>query len=82
MNKRMRQIKDANELNNIIENNPYILSLEPEETNVLVEVVTDFQNRNYEKAPKTESLLKALKEIQVGQKDIPVLEPNCDICED
>tara|TARA_R100001443_G_scaffold94751_1_gene101290 strand:+ start:461 stop:697 length:237 start_codon:yes stop_codon:yes gene_type:complete len=78
----MRQIKDANELANIINNNPYILSLEPEETNVLVEVVTDFQNRNYDSAPRTESLLKALKEIQNGQKDIPVLEPACDICED
>lgn len=80
----MKQIKDPKELERVIDKNPFILSLEPEETNVLVEVVTDFQNRNYDSAPKTESLLTALKEIQTGQKsrDIPVMEPSCDVCED
>ena len=80
----MKQIKDPKELERVIDKNPFILSLEPEETNVLVEVVTDFQNRNYDSAPKTESLLTALKEIQTGQKsiDLPVLESSCDVCED
>ena len=80
----MKQIKDPSELESIIKKNPYILSLEPEETNELVEVVMDFQNRNYDSAPKTESLLQALKEIQQGQKEnsLPVLDPACDICED
>ena len=80
----MKLIKDHIELKGLIDTNPFILSLEPEETNVLVEVVTDFQNRNYDSAPKTESLLQALKEIQNGQKSkcIPVLEEACDVCED
>ena len=66
----MKQITTVTELNDIIATNPYILSLEPEETNVLIEVVTDFQNRNYEKAPQTDSLLKALTEIQIKQRNI------------
>ena len=80
----MKLIKDHNELKGLINTNPFILSLEPEETNVLVEVVTDFQNRNYDSAPKTESLLQALKEIQSGQKSkcLPVLEEACEVCED
>ena len=77
----MKQIKTASDLDNIIKNNPYILSLEPEETNVLVEVVTDFQNRNYDKAPKTKSLLIALKEIQHKQKDLPIIDDICEECE-
>lgn len=77
----MKKITSPKELETVISTNPYILSLEKEETNVLVEVVTDFQSRNYDSAPKTESLLKALKEIQSGQKNIPVLEDNCEVCE-
>lgn len=77
----MKQITTVTDLNDIINDNPFILSLEPEETNVLVEVVTDFQNRNYDKAPKTESLLKALKEIQNKQKSLPVIKDICEECE-
>ena len=77
----MKKITSPKELETVISTNPYILSLEKEETNVLVEVVTDFQARNYDSAPKTESLLKALKEIQNGQKDYPVLEDDCEVCE-
>tara|TARA_Y100000310_G_scaffold185015_1_gene185104 strand:+ start:1480 stop:1713 length:234 start_codon:yes stop_codon:yes gene_type:complete len=77
----MKQITTVTDLNDIINDNPFILSLEPEETNVLVEVVTDFQNRNYDKAPKTESLLKALKEIQNKQKSLPVIDDICEECE-
>jgi len=77
----MKKITSPEQLESVIKTNPYILSLEKEETNVLVEVVTDFQKRNYDSAPKTESLLKALKEIQYGQKGVPVLEDNCEVCE-
>ena len=77
----MKKITSPKELESVIQSNPYILSLEKEETNVLVEVVSDFQKRNYDSAPKTESLLKALKEIQLGQKNIPILEDNCEVCE-
>jgi hypothetical protein len=67
--KTMKLIKTVADLDNVIQNNPFILSLLPEETNVLVEVVTDFRNRNYDKAPQTDSLLKALTEIQFKQRD-------------
>jgi len=61
----MKLIQSIDDFEDIVEDTPYLLSMNAEEANVLVESVERFRNTNIDKAPETDSLLHALKEIQI-----------------
>ncbi len=64
----MKSINSMDEFETIIQDNPYLLSMNEEEASVMVESLERFRNSNIDKAPQTDSLLTALKEIQIQQQ--------------
>jgi len=60
----MKKLTTFEDFADVIKNSQYLLSINKEEAEVLVQVVNDFQNKGVDNAPKTKSLLNAIKEIK------------------
>ena len=60
----MKKLTTFEDFADVIKNSQYLLSINKEEAEVLVQVVNDFQNRGVDNAPKTQSLLNAITEIK------------------
>tara|TARA_R100001443_G_scaffold1863_3_gene6423 strand:- start:6480 stop:6674 length:195 start_codon:yes stop_codon:yes gene_type:complete len=60
----MKKLTTFEDFADVIKNSQYLLSINKEEAEVLVQVVNDFQNKGVDNAPKTQSLLNAITEIK------------------
>jgi len=60
----MKKLTTFEDFADVIKNSQYLLSINKEEAEVLVQVVNDFQNKGVDNAPQTKSLLNAITEIK------------------
>lgn len=60
----MRKLTKIEDFVDVIKNSKSLLSINKEEAEVLVQVVSDFHKKSIDNAPKTLSLLTAITEIK------------------
>tara|TARA_R110002020_G_scaffold96753_2_gene231357 strand:- start:2286 stop:2480 length:195 start_codon:yes stop_codon:yes gene_type:complete len=60
----MKKLTTFKDFADVIKNSQYLLSINKEEAEVLVQVVNDFQNKDVDNAPQTKSLLNAITELK------------------